>query len=150
MISIKNVRKIFPSKQGQLKAVDDVNLEIKEGEIFGVIGYSGAGKSTLIRMLNGLELPTEGSVTVAGREISKIKGSELRKARQEISMIFQHFNLLWSRTVSENIAFPLEIAGVKGAERQNRVNELIKLVGLEGRENFQAKMLSGGWPYSLV
>jgi D-methionine transport system ATP-binding protein len=144
MISIKNVRKIFPSKQGQLKAVDDVNLDIQEGEIFGVIGYSGAGKSTLIRMLNGLELPTDGSVTVAGRDISKIKGSELRKARQEISMIFQHFNLLWSRTVSENIAFPLEIAGIKGPERQKRVNELIKLVGLEGRENAYPSQLSGG------
>ncbi|MCM3567534.1 methionine ABC transporter ATP-binding protein [Neobacillus mesonae] len=144
MISIKNVRKIFPTKQGQLKAVDDVNLEIQDGEIFGVIGYSGAGKSTLIRMLNGLELPSEGSVTVAGREISKIKGSELRKARQEISMIFQHFNLLWSRTVSENIAFPLEIAGVKGPQRKKRVDELIKLVGLEGRENAYPSQLSGG------
>jgi D-methionine transport system ATP-binding protein len=144
VISIQNVRKIFPSKQGQLKAVDDVNLEINEGEIFGVIGYSGAGKSTLIRMLNGLELPTEGSVTVAGRVVSKIRGGELRKARQEISMIFQHFNLLWSRTVSENIAFPLEIAGIKGPERLKRVNELIKLVGLEGRENAYPAQLSGG------
>jgi D-methionine transport system ATP-binding protein len=144
MISIKNVRKIFPSKQGQLKAVDDVNLEIQEGEIFGVIGYSGAGKSTLIRMLNGLELPTDGTVTVAGRIISQITGSELRKARQEISMIFQHFNLLWSRTVRDNIAFPLEIAGVKGPERQKRVDELIKLVGLEGRENAYPSQLSGG------
>ncbi|PFO07112.1 methionine ABC transporter ATP-binding protein [Bacillus sp. AFS076308] len=144
MISIQNVRKIFPSKKGDLKAVDDVNLEIKDGEIFGVIGYSGAGKSTLIRMLNGLEIPTEGSVTVAGRVISKIKGSELRKARQEISMIFQHFNLLWSRTVSENIAFPLEIAGVKGPQRKKRVAELIKLVGLEGRENAYPSELSGG------
>jgi D-methionine transport system ATP-binding protein len=144
MISIQNVRKIFPSKQGKLMAVDDVNLEIKEGEIFGVIGYSGAGKSTLIRMLNGLELPTEGSVTVAGRVVSTIKGSELRKARQQISMIFQHFNLLWSRTVSENISFPLEIAGIKGIERQKRVNELINLVGLEGRENAYPAQLSGG------
>ncbi len=144
MISIKDVEKVFPSKQGPLIAVDDVNLEIQEGEIFGVIGYSGAGKSTLIRMLNGLELPTEGSVTVAKRVISKITGSELRKARQEISMIFQHFNLLWSRTVSENIAFPLEIAGVKGADRHKRVNELIKLVGLEGRENAYPSQLSGG------
>jgi D-methionine transport system ATP-binding protein len=144
MISIQNVRKIFPSKQGQLKAVDDVNLEIKEGEIFGVIGYSGAGKSTLIRMLNGLEIPTEGSISVAGRVVSKIKGAELRKARQEISMIFQHFNLLWSRTVSENIAFPLEIAGIKGQERLKRVNELIKMVGLEGRENAYPSQLSGG------
>jgi D-methionine transport system ATP-binding protein len=144
MISIKSVQKIFPSKQGQLKAVDDVSLEINDGEIFGVIGYSGAGKSTLIRMLNGLELPTQGTVTVAGRVVSKIKGSELRKARQEISMIFQHFNLLWSRTVSENIAFPLEIAGVKGPERTKKVNELVKLVGLEGRENAYPSQLSGG------
>ena len=144
VISIKNVRKIYPSKQGELKAVDQVNLEIQEGEIFGVIGYSGAGKSTLIRMLNGLELPTDGSVTVAGRVISKIKGIELRKARQEISMIFQHFNLLWSRTVSENIAFPLEIAGVKRPEKEKRVAELVKLVGLEGRENAYPSQLSGG------
>ncbi|MBL4954879.1 methionine ABC transporter ATP-binding protein [Neobacillus sp. YIM B02564] len=144
MISIQNVRKIFPFKEGQLTAVDDVNLEIKDGEIFGVIGYSGAGKSTLIRMLNGLELPTEGTITVAGRDISKIRGSELRKARQEISMIFQHFNLLWSRTVSENIAFPLEIAGIKGPERKKRVAELIRLVDLEGRENAYPSQLSGG------
>ncbi|PAE25582.1 MULTISPECIES: methionine ABC transporter ATP-binding protein [Bacillaceae] len=144
MITIKDVQKIFSSKKGQVKAVDDVNLEVKEGEIFGVIGYSGAGKSTLIRMLNGLELPTHGSVTVAGNEVSKIKGSKLRKARQEISMIFQHFNLLWSRTVRENIAFPLEIAGVSRQERLKRVDELIKLVGLEGREDAYPSQLSGG------
>ena len=94
MITIKNVKKIFSTKQGNVTAVTDVNLEIKEGEIFGVIGYSGAGKSTLIRMLNGLEIPTDGSVTVANKQVSHIKGSELRKARQEIGMIFQHFNLL--------------------------------------------------------
>lgn len=144
MITIKNVKKIYPSKHGQVKAVDNVNLEIKEGEIFGVIGYSGAGKSTLIRMLNGLEIPTEGSITVAGREVSKIRGSELRKARHEIGMIFQHFNLLWSRTVRENIAFPLEIAGVNRTERLKRVDELIKLVGLEGREDAYPSQLSGG------
>lgn len=144
MISIKNVQKIYSSKQGKVKAVDDVNIEITEGEIFGVIGYSGAGKSTLIRMLNGLEIPTEGTISVANRVVSKIKGSALRKARQEISMIFQHFNLLWSRTVRENIAFPLEIAGVAKAERMTRVDELIKLVGLEGRENAYPSELSGG------
>jgi D-methionine transport system ATP-binding protein len=144
MISIKNVQKIYSSKQGNVKAVDEVNIEIKEGEIFGVIGYSGAGKSTLIRMLNGLEIPTDGTITVANRIVSKIKGSALRKARQEISMIFQHFNLLWSRTVKENIAFPLEIAGVAKAERMKRVEELIKLVGLEGRENAYPSELSGG------
>jgi D-methionine transport system ATP-binding protein len=144
MISIKNVRKIYASKQGLVKAVEDVNLEINDGEIFGVIGYSGAGKSTLIRMLNGLEIPSDGTITVAERVVSKIKGSALRQARQEISMIFQHFNLLWSRTVKENIAFPLEIAGIAKAERMSRVDELIKLVGLEGREDAYPSELSGG------
>lgn len=144
MISIKKVQKIYPSPKGQVKAVDNVNLEINEGEIFGVIGYSGAGKSTLIRMLNGLELPTEGTVVVANNEVSKIKGSMLRKARQEISMIFQHFNLLWSRTVRQNISFPLEIAGVSKIERKKRVDELIKLVGLDGREDAYPSQLSGG------
>lgn len=144
MISIKNVQKIYASKQGPVKAVDDVNLEINEGEIFGVIGYSGAGKSTLIRMLNGLEIPSDGTITVANRVVSKIKGRSLRQARQEISMIFQHFNLLWSRTVKENIAFPLEIAGIAKADRMNRVDELIKLVGLEGREDAYPSELSGG------
>ncbi|MEQ2527220.1 methionine ABC transporter ATP-binding protein [Robertmurraya yapensis] len=144
MISIQNVKKIYSSIRGKVTAVDDVSIEINEGEIFGVIGYSGAGKSTLIRMLNGLELPTEGSVTVAGKQVSKIRGNELRKARQEISMIFQHFNLLWSRTVRENIAFPLEIAGIPRSQRQKRVDELIKLVGLEGREDSYPSQLSGG------
>ena len=144
MISIKNAKKIFSTKQGNVTAVTDVDLEINEGEIFGVIGYSGAGKSTLIRMLNGLEIPTGGTVTVADKQISHIKGADLRNARQEISMIFQHFNLLWSRTVRENIAFPLEIAGIPKRKRQQRVDELIRLVGLEGREDSYPSQLSGG------
>ena len=144
MISIKNAKKIFSTKQGNVTAVSDVDLEINEGEIFGVIGYSGAGKSTLIRMLNGLEIPTGGTVTVADKQISHIKGADLRNARQEISMIFQHFNLLWSRTVRENIAFPLEIAGIPKRKRQQRVDELIRLVGLEGREDSYPSQLSGG------
>lgn len=144
MISIKKVKKIFQSGSDEITAVDNVNLEIKDGEIFGVIGYSGAGKSTLIRMFNGLEVPTEGSLTIAGKDITTIQGAELRKARQEIGMIFQHFNLLWSRTVRENIAFPLEIAGVPKSERKKRVDELIKLVGLEGREDAYPSQLSGG------
>lgn len=144
MISIKSVKKIFSSKDGQVTAVDDVNLNINEGEIFGVIGYSGAGKSTLIRMLNGLEIPTTGSVIVGKNDLTKIQGTQLRKARQEIGMIFQHFNLLWSRTVKDNIAFPLEIAKVPKLQRQKRVDELIKLVGLEGRENAYPSQLSGG------
>ena len=144
MISIKNANKIFFTKQGNVTAVSDVDLEINEGEIFGVIGYSGAGKSTLIRMLNGLEIPTGGTVTVADKQISHIKGADLRNARQEISMIFQHFNLLWSRTVRENIAFPLEIAGIPKRKRKQRVDELIRLVGLEGREDSYPSQLSGG------
>ena len=147
MITLSKVSKLFQTGKGNsntIQAVNNVNIEIDQGEIFGIIGYSGAGKSTLIRMLNGLETPTEGSVTVVGKEISKIKGADLRKARQEISMIFQHFNLLWSRTVQDNIAFPLEIAGVPKKDRIERVNELIKLVGLEGREKAYPSQLSGG------
>ncbi|MDT8860142.1 methionine ABC transporter ATP-binding protein [Alkalihalobacillus sp. MEB130] len=144
MISLTGIKKVFQTKNGPVTAVDGINLTINEGEIYGVIGYSGAGKSTLIRMLNMLERPSEGNVVVAGRNLSELKQPELRKARQEIGMIFQHFNLLWSRTVRQNIAFPLEIAGVKKAERIKRVDELIKLVGLEGREESYPSQLSGG------
>lgn len=144
MITLKGVGKIFKTKVGEVRAVNDVDLTINKGEIYGIIGYSGAGKSTLIRLLNRLERATTGTVEVAGRDLTKISGAELRKARQEIGMIFQHFNLLWSRTVRENIAFPLEIAGVDKAERMKRVDELIKLVGLEGREDAYPSQLSGG------
>ncbi|OLO28535.1 methionine ABC transporter ATP-binding protein [Alkalihalophilus pseudofirmus] len=144
MINLSGIRKLFKTKDGIVTAVDHVDLNINDGEIYGIIGYSGAGKSTLIRMLNSLERPTEGTVTVAGKELSSLKGKSLRKARQEISMIFQHFNLLWSRTVSENIGFPLEIAGVPKEERKQRVDELIKLVGLEGRGGSYPSQLSGG------
>jgi len=144
LITLENVNKVYHTKSGEVKAVNNVSLEIEKGEIFGVIGYSGAGKSSLIRLLNGLEKPTSGKITVAGKRIDSIRGAELRKARLEISMIFQHFNLLWSRTVRENISFPLEIAGVKKLERKRRVDELIKLVGLEGREDSYPSQLSGG------
>jgi D-methionine transport system ATP-binding protein len=145
MIKINNVSKKFKGKaSNDLVAVNQVNLDIKSGEIYGIIGYSGAGKSTLIRMLNGLEQPTSGSVIVADKNLSELNGSALRKARQEISMIFQHFNILWSRTVAENIALPLEIAGVKKKERSARVSELITLVGLDGKETFYPSQLSGG------
>ncbi|WP_342472075.1 methionine ABC transporter ATP-binding protein [Metasolibacillus sp. FSL H7-0170] len=144
MIQLTNITKIYKTKNGELTAVRDVNLTIQQGEIFGIIGYSGAGKSTLIRLLNGLEKPTAGEVIVSGEDIAKISGTKLRQARQKISMIFQHFNLLWSRTVEENIAFPLEIAGIRKSERAIRVQELIKLVGLEGREKAYPSQLSGG------
>lgn len=144
MIDISNVSKIFKTKNQNITAVDSVDLSVKEGEIFGVIGYSGAGKSTLIRLLNGLEQPTSGEVMVTGDEISQMTNKELRQKRQKVSMIFQHFNLLWSRTVAENISFPLEIAGVPKKERQTRVAELVRLVGLDGRENNYPSELSGG------
>lgn len=144
MISVQNITKVFTTKSGPLTAVDHVNFTIDEGEIFGIIGYSGAGKSTLIRMFNGLETPTEGSLTIAGKDITNIRGKELRLARREIGMIFQHFNLLWSRTVRKNISFPLEIAGVPKDLREKCVEDLIKLVGLEGREDDYPSQLSGG------
>ncbi|WP_163654883.1 methionine ABC transporter ATP-binding protein [Listeria sp. PSOL-1] len=144
MITLQNVIKDYTSGKKRVRAVEGVNLTINQGEIFGVVGYSGAGKSSLIRMFNGLELPTSGKVEVNNKEISRIRGRELRKARQKIGMIFQHFNLLWSRTVFENIAFPLEIAGIRGKKRKARVNELIRLVGLVGKEDAYPAELSGG------
>ena len=144
MIRVENVSKICTGKQGTVEAVKDVSLEISRGEIFGVIGFSGAGKSTLIRLLNGLETVTSGHIYINEKDITTLKRKELLKERQKIAMIFQHFNLLWSRTVEENIAFSLEIAGVPKAERKAKVAELIDLVGLTGREKSYPSQLSGG------
>jgi D-methionine transport system ATP-binding protein len=144
LITLSKIGKVFQTKDGKVTAVDDIDLTIDKGEIFGVIGYSGAGKSTLIRMLNMLEAPTSGNVEVAGKKMNGMSSQKLREARQEIGMIFQHFNLLWSRTVSENIAFPLEIKGVSKAEQKKRVEELVRLVGLEGRGGSYPAQLSGG------
>lgn len=144
MISIEGLRKTFTTKDKEITAVDGITLDIEEGEIFGVIGYSGAGKSTFVRLINRLEEPTSGKITIRDKEITALNANELRLARQEIGMIFQHFNLLWSRTVEENIAFPLEIAGVPKRERMERVQELIDLVGLNGREKSYPSQLSGG------
>lgn len=144
MIKIKQLSKIFQTANQSIQAVDDINLSIESGEIFGVIGYSGAGKSTFIRLINRLEEPTDGTVIVGDQNITTLNKQDLRATRQEMGMIFQHFNLLWSRTVSENIAFPLEIAGISKAERQERVNQLIDLVGLTGKGNTYPAQLSGG------
>ncbi len=144
MITIKNLSKIYRTKKQNITAVDELNLTIESGEIFGVIGYSGAGKSTFVRLLNRLEEPTAGEIIINGKDIVKQRKNELRLARQEIGMIFQHFNLLWSRTVHQNIAFPLEIAGVPKKERKEKVDRLIELVGLKGRENAYPSQLSGG------
>ncbi|MEE1237818.1 MAG: ATP-binding cassette domain-containing protein, partial [Turicibacter sp.] len=144
MIKLHQIKKIFETKSGEVNAVNSVDLSIETGEIFGIIGYSGAGKSTLIRMINLLEQPTEGKVQIDGKDLTKLSKKELRLARQQIGMVFQHFNLLWSRTVFENIAFSLEIVGVKKEEIKPRVLELIQLVGLEGKENNYPSELSGG------
>jgi len=144
VIELKQIVKRYHTKNKDVLAVDHVDLNIQSGSIFGVIGFSGAGKSTLIRMFNNLEAPTSGEVIIDGDSISQLSKSDLRKKRQKVSMIFQHFNLLWSRTVLKNITFPLEIAGLSRGEAKRKANELIELVGLKGRENAYPSELSGG------
>ena len=144
IIQIKNVSKTFESKSGQVKALQNISIDIEKGDIFGMIGMSGAGKSTLVRCINFLERPTEGTVIIDGKDLGKISNKELRKTRMEISMIFQHFNLLMQRTVIDNICFPLEIAGVKKKEAIERARELLKIVGLENKEKAYPAQLSGG------
>lgn len=144
MIELKQIVKRYHTKNKDVLAVDHVDLNIQSGSIFGVIGFSGAGKSTLIRMFNNLEAPTSGEVIIDRDSISQLSKSDLRKKRQKVSMIFQHFNLLWSRTVLKNITFPLEIAGLSRGEAKRKANELIELVGLKGRENAYPSELSGG------
>ncbi|UQS86828.1 methionine ABC transporter ATP-binding protein [Nicoliella spurrieriana] len=144
MIRFKDVSKVFQLKDSQLKAVNNVNLTIDDGDIFGIIGYSGAGKSTLVRMLNGLETPTSGSVEINGHDIAKLHGKELRDQQKQIGMIFQHFNLLWSRTIIENLMLPLELARIDKSTRVAKAKKLIELVGLKGRENDYPSELSGG------
>ncbi|TPR24318.1 methionine ABC transporter ATP-binding protein [Apilactobacillus micheneri] len=144
MIKFKNVYKKYKLDKSILTAVNDVNFEVDDGEIYGIIGYSGAGKSTLVRILDGLEAPTSGSIEINGKDISKLSNKSLREQRKKIGMIFQHFNLLWSRTIIENVELPLEISGISKAERRKQAEEFIKLVGLEGRENDYPSELSGG------
>jgi len=146
VIQVKDAVKTYPArgKGPEVTALRGVSFEVERGDIFGIIGHSGAGKSTLLRLLNGLEMPTKGTVIVDGKEISKLKSQELRLARQKIGMIFQHFHLLWSRTVRENIAFPLEIAGKSRAEIKRKVDELLERVGLADRADAYPSQLSGG------
>src|ERR1700712_3114817 len=135
MIELKNVTKIFRKKNSQVIALSNVSLIVPQGRILGVIGASGAGKSTLIRCVNLLEKPTKGEVIVNGQNLTNLSSSELAKARRQIGMIFQHFNLLSSRTVFDNIAFPLELDNTPKSEIKRRVNELLALVGLEEKAN---------------
>lgn len=144
MIELKNIVKKYESKSKSVTAVDHVDLKIEKGSIYGIIGFSGAGKSTLIRLFNYLETPTSGDVIIGGDNIGQLSKADLRKKRQKVSMIFQHFNLLWSRTVMDNIIFPLEIAGVAKSEAKQIALELVERVGLKGREHAYPSELSGG------
>jgi D-methionine transport system ATP-binding protein len=144
LIEVNNLTKIFTTSSQEILALDDVSLHVEKGEIFGIIGLSGAGKSTLIRCINMLENPTSGSVVIDGVDITALEPSELRSARQKIGMIFQQFNLLSSRTIYDNVMFPLEIAGFPKKEAAQRVEELLELVGLEDRSDSYPAQLSGG------
>ena len=144
IIQIQHLNKTFGQGPTAVHALDDINLEIQSGEIFGIIGLSGAGKSTLVRCMNLLERPTAGTVLFNGRDITKISNRELRQARHEISMIFQSFNLLMQRTALDNICFPLELIGVKRTEAVKKARELLKIVGLEDKEKAYPAQMSGG------
>lgn len=144
MIEIRSLVKEYKSKKGTTIGVDNVSLRIDEGEVFGIVGYSGAGKSSLLRCLNLLEKPTAGEVLVDGVDLTSLSREELRKARLKIGMIFQHFHLISSKTVFDNVAFALKAAGVPKSQFAERVKELLELVGLSERANHYPSQLSGG------
>jgi len=144
MVELCNVTKVYKNGNKSVVALDKVNLTIPQGQIFGIIGLSGAGKSSLLRVINMLERPTQGQVLIRGEDITKYNDSQLQGLRKKIGMIFQHFNLLSSRTVEENIALPLEIAGVSPLDRKKRIDELLALVGLEEQRQNYVGTLSGG------
>ena len=144
MIKLSNITKIFELPSKKLTALDNVSLNIEKGQICGVIGASGAGKSTLIRCVNLLEKPTSGSVIVDGVELTGLSDRELVRARRQIGMIFQHFNLLSSRTVFENVALPLELEGEPKAKIQEKITALLDLVGLSEKRDAYPSNLSGG------
>lgn len=144
MIELKHVSKSFPTKSGTVVALNDINLCIKDGDIYGIIGLSGAGKSTLVRCINLLEKPSAGEIYIDGENILEFDAKRLAALRRNIGMIFQSFNLLEQRTVAANIAFPLEIAKYSKEEREKRVKELLKLVGLVDKEKAYPSQLSGG------
>lgn len=140
MIELKHINKIY----GHFKALDDINLSIEDGDIFGIIGQSGAGKSTLIRCINMLEPPTTGEVLVNGKDMTTLSQRELREERKKIGMIFQHFNLLSGRTVYENVAFPLELCHISKEEKDKRIMDILELVGLTPYRDKYPAQLSGG------
>ncbi|MEH3076942.1 MAG: ATP-binding cassette domain-containing protein [Quadrisphaera sp.] len=144
LVELEDVTKRFERGGSTVTAVDGVSLSVARGEVLAVIGYSGAGKSTLVRLVNALEQPTSGSVRVAGQDLTRLGEKELRAARAGIGMIFQQFNLLSSRTVAGNVAYPLKVAGVGKAEREKRTAELLDFVGLLDRAHAHPEQLSGG------
>ncbi len=144
MIRLENVSKTFTDSNKEVHAVNNVSLTINDGDIFGIIGFSGAGKSTLVRCINLLEKPTEGKVFVDDAEITALSGKELRKARKKIGMIFQHFNLMPSRTIFGNVAYPLRGSGLSKEEIKEKVHHLLELVGISEKENAFPSQLSGG------
>lgn len=144
MIRLENVSKTFTDSNKEVHAVNNVSLTINDGDIFGIIGFSGAGKSTLVRCINLLEKPTEGKVFVDDAEITALSGKELRKARKKIGMIFQHFNLMPSRTIFGNVAYPLRGSGLSKEEIREKVHHLLELVGISEKENAFSGQLSGG------
>ena len=144
MIEFKEAAKTFQLANREVHAVKEVSLSIEQGEIFGIIGFSGAGKSTLLRLVNMLERPTSGTVSVQGVDIASLSQKELRKLRRRIGMIFQNFNLFNSRTVAGNVAYPLKLAGVPKKEIEERVAELLRFVGLSDKAKDYPEQLSGG------
>ena len=143
-ILIQNVSKTYSTKDGNVQALKNVNLSIEQGDIYGIIGMSGAGKSTLVRCINYLEEPTEGKMFIKGKELGSFSKKELRKQREDIGMIFQHFNLLMQKSVLENICFPLYIHGKKKTEARKRAKELLEIVGLSDKAKAYPAQLSGG------
>ena len=144
IIQIQHLTKTFGSGEGAVTALEDINLDIQSGEIFGIIGLSGAGKSTLVRCINLLERPTSGSVVVNGKEMTSLTERELRQARRSVTMIFQGFNLLMQRTVLQNVCFPMGISGVSKQRQKERALELLELVGLQDKAGAYPAQLSGG------
>ena len=144
MIELKHLSKTYRTQEKEIVALEDINLTINDGEIFGIIGLSGAGKSTLVRCINLLEEPTDGQIVIDGKSVTELSRKELLKLRQSIGMIFQGFNLLAQRSVLRNVCYPLEIAGVGRKEARARAMELLHMVGLADRANSYPSQLSGG------
>ncbi len=144
MVELRHISKVFQTTDGELQALTDVNLQINDGEIYGIIGMSGAGKSTLVRCINMLEKPTAGEVLINGQDLCTMSEKELREQRRNITMIFQQFNLLMQRTCLKNVCFPMELSGMNKADAQKRAMELLELVGLPDKANAYPAQLSGG------